>query len=202
MNIPIYNVAGWFDMFAKGGINKLCRAAISRARRRARESETVDGAVGGIRRTTATLEYIGERGLPRAFEEEMRWFAHWLKGEDTGIMDEPAMKYYHLASARKGAFSGKGGFRETDEWPPLDAVDTRFYLREGGAISTTRPSADGSTTSYVARYRRIPSPPTAARITTTPGATIPITVGPVDQRVIGERPRLPALPLSSRWAST
>ena len=53
------------------------------------------------------LEYIGEGGLDAGFADEMRWFDHWLKGIDTGIMDEPAMTYYHMGSARKGAISPK-----------------------------------------------------------------------------------------------
>ncbi|ALE05030.1 peptidase S15 [Arthrobacter sp. ERGS1:01] len=33
-------------------------------------------------------------------QETLRWWDHWLKDEDTGVMDEPALRLYHQESVR------------------------------------------------------------------------------------------------------
>ena len=51
------------------------------------------------------MEYPGGGGLAGLDRIEMRWWDYWLKGVDNGIMDEPPVKAYMMASARKGAVS-------------------------------------------------------------------------------------------------
>lgn len=185
IQVPMYQVGGWYDMFAKGAINNFVVL----------QYHGLPGAKGNQKLWMGPwahsplhgdLKYPNERGLDGGFEEEMRWLAYWLKGEQNGIMDEPAMTYYHLASAREGELSEKNGFLRTNEWPP-PGTDTRYYLNEGFEISKTRPRAVASNTSYTydpsnpvpthggANYNNLPD-------------RFPITVGPVDQRVIDERP--------------
>lgn len=185
VDIPIYNVGGWYDMFAKGAINNFLYLQYH-GREGAKGNQKLWMGPWGHSPNHGDLEYPGERGLDGGFGEEMRWFDYWLKGEQNGIMDEPAMVYYHMASARKGAASGLNGFRKTDTWPPSEAVDTRFYLHDGGGVSTARPT---SWTDAVT-YRFAPETP----VPTYGGANynnlpddFPITVGPVDLRVIPER---------------
>jgi putative CocE/NonD family hydrolase len=76
-------------------------------------------------------------------KELVRWYDYWLKGEDTGIMDEPPVKIY---------VKGKEEFRYENEWPLSRAVYTEYYLHEGpmgvvdsindGGLSKTPPEAD------------------------------------------------------------
>ncbi len=56
----------------------------------------------------------------RALNEEcLRWYDHWLKGIDTGIMDEPLYKFNVLNS----------GMRYENEWPLERTKWTKMYLR-------------------------------------------------------------------------
>ncbi|MGH2945402.1 MAG: CocE/NonD family hydrolase [Solirubrobacteraceae bacterium] len=76
-----------------------------------------------------------EGGLDRPFhelhDEILRWYDHWLKGIDTGMMDEPAVKIW---------VRGAEGWRYADEWPLTSAVDwKRLYLREGGRMTWEAP---------------------------------------------------------------
>lgn len=61
------------------------------------------------------------------YEENIRWFDHWLKGVDTGIMDEPPIKIW---------VKGANEWRYENEWPLARTVPTKFYLRSFGRLLT------------------------------------------------------------------
>ena len=58
--------------------------------------------------------------------DQLRFFDHWLKGHDTGIMDEPPVKL----QIRTGGKSPKEyKFRFENEWPLARTQWTRMYLK-------------------------------------------------------------------------
>jgi predicted acyl esterase len=80
--------------------------------------------------------------------DQLRFFDHWLKGEDTGVMREPPVKLL----IRKGGH-GNYQWREETEWPLARARSTMFYLeprasgRGGeteGSLATSAPKQSGS----------------------------------------------------------
>lgn len=184
VNVPLYNVGGWYDMFAKGAINNFVQLQYH-GRDNARGKQKLLMETWGHSPIDGDLEYVGEGGIDAGFADEMRWFDHWLKDVDTGIMNEPAMTYYHMGAARKGAISPRNRLIRTNTWPPA-ARDTRFYLHADGLLSTNRPTALGSTTTY--RFDPADPVPTVggANYNNLPDQ-FPITVGPVDQREIKDR---------------
>jgi predicted acyl esterase len=67
------------------------------------------------------------RPLERSYDEEVvRWYDHWLKGIDTGVMDEPPLHLYVM---------GSDTWRREHEWPLARTRWTRVYLRPGGLLS-------------------------------------------------------------------
>jgi predicted acyl esterase len=59
-------------------------------------------------------------------DEALRWFDYWLKGIDTGIMDEPPIR----------CFVPPGGeWKPLNDWPPPEARWTTFYLHKDGMLS-------------------------------------------------------------------
>lgn len=66
----------------------------------------------------------------RPFIEEhdkmFRWYAHWLKGQDNGVMDEPAVKVFVEGSRQVVA---------GDDWPPKPVAYQPLYLRPRGKLS-------------------------------------------------------------------
>lgn len=75
-------------------------------------------------------------GMDRPFHEVqdlcLRWYDHWLKGIDTGIMDEPPILLF---------IQGINKWRYENEWPLGVTEWTKFYLREGGLLSPSKPGA-------------------------------------------------------------
>ncbi len=57
--------------------------------------------------------------------EQLRWFDYWLKGIDTGIMDEPPVKL----EIRTGGTLKRYPFRFENEWPLARTQWTKFYLQ-------------------------------------------------------------------------
>jgi uncharacterized protein len=61
----------------------------------------------------------------------LRWYDYWLKGTDTGIMNEPPITLF---------VQGINKWRYENEWP-LEATQwTKYYLRENGRLSLDGPS--------------------------------------------------------------
>ena len=58
--------------------------------------------------------------------ESLRWFDHWLKGIDTGMMDEPPVQVF---------IEGTGEWRTSHEWPLPETRWTPFYLHRDGLLS-------------------------------------------------------------------
>jgi putative CocE/NonD family hydrolase len=111
--------------------------------------------------------------------EELRFFDHWLKGIDNGITDEPAVRYYMMASARTGRASDKNGWRTAEEWPPTESTRTRFYFQPDGGLSTDPPTNGAPSTTYAFD----PADP----VPTLGGLNLTLPIGPMDQREVGER---------------
>jgi uncharacterized protein len=63
------------------------------------------------------VRYLTDRALNR---QMLRWFDHWLKGIDTGIMDEPEVAIFD---------SGSRQWRYENEYPLRRASWNRLYLR-------------------------------------------------------------------------
>jgi uncharacterized protein len=84
--------------------------------------------------------------------EQLRFFDHWLKGIDNGVMDEPPVKLF----IRHG--QGKGEWRDEHEWPLARTQWTRFYFdlsppaagqaANTGALTAENPAEAGSRTYF------------------------------------------------------
>jgi predicted acyl esterase len=70
-------------------------------------------------------ELSGERlamGRPGFYDEVMRFYDQYVKGEDTATEADPVI----------AAQSSDGRWREETRWPPHDVKPTRFAIAEGG----------------------------------------------------------------------
>jgi predicted acyl esterase len=180
VRIPIFNVGGWYDLFSSGNIANF-RFLQEWGREGARGRQKLLMGAFGHGAIQGDLEYPDSGTLRGREGDELRWFDYWLKGIDNGIMDEPAVTYYQMAAARKGAATvGKGnGYLTAETWPPPESRPTRFYLREGRRLSTEPPGESGG----AEVYGFDPAKP----VPTVGGPNLTLPIGPMDQRAIGER---------------
>ena len=177
VRIPIWNVGGWYDIFNTGTV----------ANFEYLQNEGAAGARGNQRLTmgpfghgplSGNLAYPGEDRLKVIGDEDIRWFDHWLKGADNGVMDEPPVDFYMMASAEKGAPSPTNRWIKAANWP-VDHRETRYYLTPDLGLTTKAPTTADAKVSY----HFDPADP----VPTIGGANLTFDRGPMDQRPIKGR---------------
>jgi predicted acyl esterase len=177
VEIPVYNVGGWHDIYAEGSLfNFLYLQTEGHANARGKQKLAMGAFGHGA--LQGDLVYPNGGFITGDIDEQLRWWDFWLKGEDNGIMDEPAVSYYMMASARKANPSPLNRVVQADHWPPQHEL-TRFYLQPGGMISANAPAADSASLSF----KFDPANP----VPTVGGQNLGRDVGPKDQREIDER---------------
>ncbi len=67
-----------------------------------------------------------DRPLYQLQHEAVRWFDYWMKGINTGIMDEPPVRAFIMNTNQ---------WKEGDDWPFPETKFTPFYIHEGGLLS-------------------------------------------------------------------
>ncbi|MBL8556159.1 MAG: CocE/NonD family hydrolase [Phenylobacterium sp.] len=177
IQIPIYNVGGWYDIFNGGTVDNF-EYLQNHGAPGARGNQKLTMGPFGHGNLSGDLAYPGSDRLALGGDQEIRWFDHWLKGQDNGIMAEPPVQYFMMASAKKDAFSPKNRMLTSANWPPAYR-EVRYYPSGGDDLTTAAPTADEKKTSY--RYDP------ASPVPTFGGANLTFERGPEDQRKIGRR---------------
>ncbi len=96
-------------------------------------------------------------------QEALRWWDHWLKDIDTGIMDEPRVRVWlgRWAQPRKHVPDWPGRWVAYSAWPPPDAARALHLTTQGGlsetpppsgAIAISTPQTHGLTAGYQCSY--------------------------------------------------
>ena len=94
------------------------------------------------------LMFTGPAHLERPFHsfhrEILKWYDHWLKGIDTGIMREPPVKFWVM---------GENTWRTADDWPLPETEWTKLYLRNWERLIERAVHARQAPTSSCRRMR-------------------------------------------------
>ncbi len=109
IDIPLYSAGNWSgaNLHLRGNTEGYLRAASKHKKLR-------------IHAGTHYHSFYSDEGR----RDQLRFFDHWLKGTDTGIMREPPVKLL----IRKGGH-GNYKWRSENEWPLERTQWTRFYLQ-------------------------------------------------------------------------
>ena len=177
VQIPVYNVGGWHDIYAEGSLYNYLYLQ-NEGREGARGNQKLFMGAFGHGALQGDLEYPDGGLIGGDIEQQLRWWDYWLKDIDNGIMDEPPVSYYMMAAARKGGASPLNRVIQSDSWPPEHEL-TRLYLQPDMTIGTSAPRADSASLTYQFN----PENP----VPTVGGQNLGRDVGPRDQREIGER---------------
>jgi len=179
VRIPMYNQGGWYDIFNDGNVENF-RWLQNLGSKGARGNQKLymgPAGHGGLGGDKSDIEY-NQPGATIPPTEEMRWWEYWLKGIDNGIMKEPPVTLFMMASGRKGHASTLSRVFKSPNWPPANHA-TAYYLSAGMHLSTTAPTAADAKISY----KFDPANP----VKTYGGSNLLQTAGPLDQRPIGQR---------------
>lgn len=177
IDIPIWNVGGWYDIFNTGSVENFVTLQ-NHGAKGARGNQRLTMGPFGHGPLSGDLAYPGDDRLGAVSNNDIRWFDYWLKGVQNGVMDEPPVDAFVMASARKGAYSPKNHWIHAANWP-LAYRETRYYATPELGLTKTAPTATGAKVTY----RFDPAHP----VPTFGGANLTFDRGPEDQRQVGQR---------------
>lgn len=122
---PVYAVSGWADGSYVGAVGEaLTKLKVPRK-----------GLIGpwGHR-----FPHLGVPGPAIGFlQETLRWFDHWMRGRDTGIMKEPILTAWmpQAVPAKNYYPESPGRWVGEPAWPSLRIKAKRYAMNEGGRLA-------------------------------------------------------------------
>lgn len=121
--VPAFCVGGWGDLFYDAMVR------------------TFEGLAGPRKLLFGPWMHVlpdaSPTGATDTLGQMLRWWDHWLRGIDTGIMDEPAVTLF---------VPGRGAWTHADDWPGGIAAQQALHLDPGGALAQHEPPAAGAVT--------------------------------------------------------
>jgi hypothetical protein len=143
VRVPVYAVSGWADGYSNAVFRLMANLDVPRR-----------GLIGPW---SHRYPHLGMPGPPIDFLSDVkRWWDEHLKGETTGIMDEPMLRVWLQESAPPTTSYGHrpGRWIAEQSWPSGRSVERRFKLEreaqrlgelvpEEGERGKTQPESDG-----------------------------------------------------------
>ncbi|MEX2649804.1 MAG: CocE/NonD family hydrolase [Alphaproteobacteria bacterium] len=128
---PVLALGGWADSYTNAIPRLLAHLKVPR--------QAIIGA---------WAHFWGYEGTPGPavgiLQECLRWWDHWLKGKDTGIMNEPMLRAFmqDWDPPRPAYEERSGRWIAEPAWPPKDGITRRaFVLNERGLGGAAGPEA-------------------------------------------------------------
>ncbi|MFC4350295.1 CocE/NonD family hydrolase [Fodinicurvata halophila] len=117
---PVYAISGWADGYVNAVFRLLDGLQVPRK-----------GLVGPW---AHKYPHLGEPGPAIGFlQDSLRWFDHWLKGQETGIMDEPMLRVWMQDSvAPSTRYEHRPGRWVAEASWPSPKIETQGYLLTPG----------------------------------------------------------------------
>lgn len=133
IQLPVYAVGGWADSYNNSVPRLLAGLSVPRK-----------GLIGPWAHTFP--EMGGPEPTIGFLQDSLRWWDHWLKGIDTGIMDEPMLRCWIQESVPPATFYAErpGRWVADPSWPSPHIGEQTLYLAGNGAAVwlDERPGAD------------------------------------------------------------
>ncbi|MCB1104104.1 MAG: CocE/NonD family hydrolase [Opitutaceae bacterium] len=129
ITVPALHEAAWYDLFQQGSIQNYVGIKTHGANAAARAGQRLVIRPGGHAGNGPKIGEV-DFGPGSAFDMwdyTMRWFDHYVKGEDNGIDREKPVKLFVM---------GRNAWRDEGEWPLARTRYTRYHLRSGGRANS------------------------------------------------------------------
>jgi hypothetical protein len=182
--VPALHIGGWYDVFLEGTLRNFRglreQAGSAEARRRQRL------VIGPWYHMPWTQQVgavdFGPEAQNSIDDLQVRWFSHWLKGEDNGMVDEPPVRLFVM---------GENRWRDEEEWPIARAVETPLHLHSDGRANSASGNGTLSAAAPTEEYSDIFVYDPAAPVPSLGGHSCCFPqiapMGPADQRSVEAR---------------
>jgi hypothetical protein len=150
MNVPCFTIGSWYDFMCVGSVESYVgRQHHGGENSRGKQQLLLGPWLHGRFKETSKageLTYPENAKFPEA--HAIRWFDHYLKGIDNGIERDPAVRYYVMGALGEEGAPGNE-WRQAADWP-VKAQPTAYFLQAGGGLTKQAPTAEQSTTEFLA----------------------------------------------------
>ena len=135
IDTPALSITGWYDRLV-GTIDQYQGMVQNGFSPHARANQKL--IIGPWGHTTDFTRQVGVMDFGPAaaqdyYEILSHWFDYWLKGIDTGVMDEPPIRRFLM---------GANCWVKEERWPPVGVVPTDYFFHSRGSANT--PVGDGA----------------------------------------------------------
>jgi len=186
---PMLHSAGWYDFYTEGAI-ELFRACQQDGGPKARGAQKLvigpwghgvaqEEDPGTPLRLPGGLAYPPNCKLDWENDVWLPWFDHWLKGESTGVMEQPAVRYYLMGDVDDAEAPGNRWIA-AETFPP-ESTAVSWFARADRTLGPSPPGTEDEFIEY--SYDPADPVPTVGRF----HSRIPVK-GPYDQREVEGRP--------------
>ena len=126
ITVPSLNIGGWYDLFTRGSITNYLGMRAGGGSEMARRGTRL--VMGPWDHAAVLNGRVGDRQLSNramflAAPLHLRWFDHWLKEQDTGLLDEPPVQVFVV---------GPDEWRTCSDWPPPGTRFEPMFLQSSG----------------------------------------------------------------------
>jgi predicted acyl esterase len=132
---PVYLIEGWPDWYASAELRAFQHLQVPK--------KVLIGPWGHY--------YPDEKGaFPGpcldARREYLKWFDHWLKGVDTGVMSEPPVTVFvrHWQTPSLLCIEDAGTWHSFSAWPPPHVAPADFFLSTDGRLTDAAEPGEGA----------------------------------------------------------
>jgi hypothetical protein len=130
VDLPVLHISGWYDDEQIGtplnfrGMTQHGASAHARA-----NQKLLMGPWGHDVNASSKVDDLnfGPDAVIDIRDYQRRWFDHWLKGQDSGLLAEPAARLFVM---------GENRWRDEKEWPLARSQWTRYHLHSGGSANS------------------------------------------------------------------
>lgn len=135
VKVPTFNIGGWYDIFLHDTLENFRIMREQGSTPEARQSKLLIGPwVHGGSSNPVGEKNFGFASTPALINlqsdimsMQLRWFDHFLKQNDTGVVSEAPVKIFVMGANR---------WRDEQEWPLARATEVRYYLHSAGQANT------------------------------------------------------------------
>jgi uncharacterized protein len=177
---PAFIVGGWYDVFVRGTLENYVglreRGGSERARVGTRlvVGPWAHGSTYGPY-PDHSFDLFAPADALDVPELQLRFFSRELRGEVNGVDEEPPVRIFVM---------GENRWRDEQDWPLRRAVETCWYLRDGGRLTREGP---GDEAPDEFDYDPRDPAPTIGGPTSLPARMMRANSGPLDQRRLDDR---------------
>ncbi|MCA9083820.1 MAG: CocE/NonD family hydrolase [Planctomycetaceae bacterium] len=150
MNVPCFTIGSWYDFMNQGSIASFQgRQHHGGLNSKGRQQLIIGPWLHG--RTNKGFR-VGDLTYPEAaawpvHEHMVRWFRHYLCGEDNAVEQDPVVRYFVMGAVEEPDAPGNI-WREAADFPP-PAEPVPMYFHADGKLEDRIPSEADSVTSFV-----------------------------------------------------